>query len=126
MDIYGTDYPTPDGTCLRDYIHVRDLAQAHLLALQRLEGASFHYNLGNGKGYSVREVINTAREITGVDFEVRDTARREGDPARLVASSEAISRELGWQPEHPRLKDIIASAWDWHREHPAGYGPGIS
>lgn len=121
VEIYGTDYPTPDGTCIRDYIHVRDLAQAHLLALRHLDGASFHYNLGNGKGYSVREVIDTARSVTGADFEVRETGRRDGDPARLVAGSEAISRDLGWQPEQPSLSDIVASAWEWHREHPAGY-----
>lgn len=121
VEIYGTDYPTADGTCIRDYIHVRDLAQAHLLALRHLEGESFHFNLGNGQGYSVRDVIETAREVTGIDFEVRESGRRSGDPVVLVASSERIGRELGWKPEHPALKDIVASAWQWHREHPEGY-----
>ncbi|MBE0428501.1 MAG: UDP-glucose 4-epimerase GalE [Thermoleophilia bacterium] len=121
-EIYGTDYPTPDGTCIRDYIHVRDLAQAHLLALGRLEEESFHFNLGNGLGYSVRQVIETAREVTGIDFEVRETGRRAGDPAVLVASSERISEELGWRPEHPGLEEIVASAWEWHRTYPDGYG----
>jgi len=126
VEIYGTDYPTPDGTCVRDYIHVRDLAQAHLLALRHLGQQSIHYNLGNGTGYSVREVIDTAREVTGIDFAVRETGRREGDPAILVASSQAISQDLGWQPEHPALKDIVASAWKWHQNHPSGYGPEAS
>lgn len=122
IDIYGTDYPTPDGTCVRDYIHIRDLAQAHVLALRHLADESFHFNLGNGKGYSVREVIETAREVTGIDFAVREAGRREGDPATLVASSAAICRDLGWQPEHPALRDIVASAWEWHQARPDGYG----
>lgn len=122
IEIYGTDYDTPDGTCVRDYIHVRDLAQAHLLALKHLAGESFHFNLGNGRGYSVREVIETAREITGLDFKVRESGRRQGDPAFLVASSASISRELGFKPEHPALADIIQSAWQWHQSHPQGYG----
>lgn len=121
VEIYGTDYDTPDGTCIRDYIHVRDLAQAHLLALKHLDSRSFHFNLGNGRGYSVRQVIEAAREVTGVDFEVAETGRRHGDPTVLVASSEAISRELDWKPEHPDLKDIVASAWEWHQSHPDGY-----
>ncbi len=121
VEIYGTDYPTPDGTCIRDYIHVRDLAEAHLLALRRLDGESLHYNLGNGRGYSVREVIDTAREVTGVDFEVRETDRRHGDPAVLVASSDRIISELGWRPRNPSLESIVASAWRWHQGHPHGY-----
>lgn len=121
VEIYGTDYPTPDGTCVRDYIHVVDLARAHLLALKHLDDESFHFNLGNGRGYSVREVIETAHEVTGVDFEVSEVGRRSGDPAVLVASSEGITRELGWQPEHPALEDILASAWQWHQSHPNGY-----
>ncbi|MEW6019739.1 MAG: UDP-glucose 4-epimerase GalE [Pseudomonadota bacterium] len=122
IEIYGTDYPTGDGTCVRDYIHVRDLAQAHILALKHIGGESLHYNLGNGRGYSVRQVIDAAREVTGVDFGVVEGPRREGDPVVLVASSEAISRDLGWRPEHPDLADIIADAWEWHRSHPDGYG----
>ncbi|MHB1389911.1 MAG: UDP-glucose 4-epimerase GalE [Thermoleophilia bacterium] len=124
IEIYGTDYDTSDGTCVRDYIHVCDLAQAHMLALKHLAGESFHFNLGNGRGYSVREVIETAREITGIDFTVRESGRRQGDPAVLVASSAGISRELGWRPEHPQLAQIIRSAWEWHQAHPQGYGSG--
>lgn len=120
--IYGTDYPTDDGTCIRDYIHVVDLAQAHLMALERLDGGNLHYNLGNGRGYSVRRVIETARSVTGIDFKVVEAERRPGDAAVLVASSDRISREVGWQPKHPSLESIIASAWRWHSEHPEGYG----
>ncbi len=122
ITIYGTDYPTPDGTCIRDYIHVVDLAQAHLMALEHLDGGSLHYNLGNGRGYSVRQVIDAARTVTGVDFKVVESGRREGDAAVLVASSESIARDLGWEPEHPDLESIIASAWQWHSSHPQGYG----
>ncbi|MHB8857870.1 MAG: UDP-glucose 4-epimerase GalE [Thermoleophilia bacterium] len=121
VEIYGTDYPTADGTCVRDYIHVRDLADAHLLALRRLDGESLHYNLGNGRGYSVREVIETAREVTGIDFEVKEAGRREGDPVVLVAGSAKIVDELGWQPRNPSLEAIVASAWQWHSSHPGGY-----
>ncbi len=121
VEIYGCDYPTPDGTCIRDYIHVLDLVQAHLLALASLKDESLHYNLGNGRGYSVREVIETARRVTGSDFETRESGRRTGDPARLVASSDKISAELGWRPKHPDLEDIITSAWQWRRSHPGGY-----
>jgi UDP-glucose 4-epimerase len=121
--IFGTDYDTPDGTCIRDYVHVTDLAQAHILGLQRLERGedSAIYNLGNGSGYSVKEVIETARKVTGMEIVSIDSARRPGDPARLVASSEKISRELGWKPEYPDLKTIIETAWYWHRKHPKGY-----
>jgi len=121
VDIYGTDYPTPDGTCIRDYIHVHDLANAHLVALRNLDGRSYHYNLGNGKGYSVREVIDTARTVTGVDFTVNETPRRQGDPAVLVAGSGRIAEELGWRPDNPSLDSIVASAWQWHQSHPHGY-----
>ena len=120
--IYGTDYPTPDGTCIRDYIHIADLVSAHLLALEALgERDQLVYNLGNGNGYSVRQVIETARRVTGHPIPVVESPRRQGDAPRLVASSEKISRELGWTPQHPDLTDIITSAWDWHRTHPQGY-----
>jgi UDP-glucose 4-epimerase len=120
--IYGTDYPTPDGTCIRDYIHLADLASAHQLALDALgERDRLVYNLGSGTGYSVREVIETARAVTGHAIAAIESPRRPGDSARLVASSEKIRRELNWKPEHENLKDIIASAWEWHRTHPNGY-----
>ncbi len=121
VEIYGTDYPTPDGTCIRDFIHIEDLTEAHLLALRSLGESSPHYNLGNGRGYSVREVIETARKVTGRDIEVRESARRPGDPAALVASSDRIVAELSWQRRHPELEEIIATAWEWHRLHPRGY-----
>jgi len=122
IHIYGTDYPTPDGTCIRDYIHISDLIHAHLLSLDALkENDRLIYNLGNGAGYSVREVINTAREVTGHPIPTVETDRRPGDAPRLVASSAKIQNELGWKPVTPELKDIIASAWDWHRLHPGGY-----
>jgi UDP-glucose 4-epimerase len=121
-EIYGTDYPTPDGTCIRDYIHISDLVSAHLLALDRLrERDRLIYNLGSGNGYSVREVIETARQVTGHPIPVDELPRRPGDSARLVASSEKIKRELGWKPEHDNLHEIISSAWEWHRSHPNGY-----
>jgi UDP-glucose 4-epimerase len=114
--IYGTDYPTPDGTCIRDYIHVRDLADAHLLALAALEQKDrMIYNLGNGEGYSVRQVIEAARRVTGHPIPVEECPPREGDPAILVASSRKISRELGWRPRYPSLDEIIADAWQWHQ-----------
>jgi len=120
--IYGTDYPTPDGTCIRDYIHISDLVSAHLLALDGLsERDCLIYNLGSGNGYSVREVIETARQVTGHSIPVNELPRRPGDSARLVASSEKIKRELGWKPEHDNLHEIISSAWEWHRLHPHGY-----
>jgi UDP-glucose 4-epimerase len=122
--IYGADYETPDGTCIRDYIHVTDLAHAHVLALERLEerGHSGVYNLGNGNGYSVREVIETVRKLTGKKVASFEAPRRPGDPARLIASSEKISRELGWKPGCPDLETIVETAWQWHRNHPDGYG----
>jgi len=120
--IFGTDYPTPDGTCIRDYIHLSDLVSAHMLALDALaERDKMIYNLGSGAGYSVREVINTASVVSGVEIPVKEMERRAGDPARLVASSEKIRRELGWSPKHDRLEDIIGSAWAWHKGHPHGY-----
>jgi len=121
-NIYGTDYPTPDGTCIRDYIHIADLVSAHLLALDGLtDGNKLIYNLGSGNGYSVREVIETARQVTGHSIPVKELPRRPGDSARLVASSEKIKRELGWKPEHDDLHEIITSAWAWHKWHPKGY-----
>ncbi len=123
LSIYGSDYPTPDGTCVRDYIHVLDLAQAHLLALEALaERDRLIYNLGNGQGFSVRQVIETARRVTGRAITAVETARRPGDPAVLVASSQNIRRELGWQPKYPELEQIVRSAWEWHQRHPGGYG----
>jgi UDP-glucose 4-epimerase len=120
--IYGTDYPTSDGTCIRDYIHIADLVSAHLLALEGLkERDRLIYNLGSGTGYSVREVIETARQVTGHPIPVKELPRRPGDSARLVASSEKIRRDLGWKPEHDNLRDMIGSAWDWHKSHPSGY-----
>jgi UDP-glucose 4-epimerase len=122
VQIYGTDYPTSDGTCIRDYIHISDLVSAHLLALDGLgERDCLIYNLGSGNGYSVREVIETARRVTGHAIPAQELARRAGDSARLVASSEKIKRELGWKPEHTNLQEIISSAWEWHRSHPNGY-----
>jgi UDP-glucose 4-epimerase len=117
ITIYGEDYPTPDGTCIRDYIHVKDLAEAHLLALEAVgRGGQHIYNLGNGAGFSVREVIESARRVTGHPIPARVAPRRPGDPAVLIASSEKIGRDLGWQPRHNRLDDIIASAWEWHQK----------
>jgi len=123
ITVYGDDYPTPDGTCVRDYIHVVDLAQAHILAMEALDRlGSRTYNLGNGEGFSVLEVIETARRVTGHPIPHVIGPRRPGDPAVLIASSETIRRELGWQPRYPSLEDIMRSAWDWHRQHPHGYG----
>ena len=122
VTIFGDDYPTRDGTCIRDYIHVTDLAQAHILALHALDHGSRTYNLGNGLGYSVKEMIDAARQITGLPIKAEIGARRPGDPATLIASSETIKRELGWAPEFASLEAIIGTAWDWHRNHPQGYG----
>lgn len=120
--IYGTDYPTHDGTCIRDYVHVSDLASAHVLAVGALDQrGEMTYNLGNGQGYSVREVIETARAVTGHAIPASETARRPGDAPTLVASAEKINDELGWVPRFPDLKSIIASAWEWHSHHPNGY-----
>jgi UDP-glucose 4-epimerase len=121
--IFGTDYPTSDGTCVRDYVHVSDLATAHLLVLGALkEKERLIYNLGNGRGFSVREVIETVRKVTGHAIPAKESARRPGDPAVLVASSEKIKNELGWKPEYADLESIVRSAWDWRNAHPTGYG----
>jgi UDP-glucose 4-epimerase len=123
VQIYGTDYPTPDGTCIRDYIHIADLVSAHLLALDALgERDRLIYNIGTGEGYSVRQVVDAARRVTGHPLPAVEAPRRPGDSPRLVASPEKIRRELGWRPQHPSLDDVIASAWEWHRAHPQGYG----
>lgn len=120
--IYGTDYDTPDGTCIRDYIHVDDLCQAHLLALNRLdERAEQVYNLGNGQGYSVREVIETVQRVSSKDFKVVETDRRPGDPAVLTSDASKAKRELGWTCQKPSLETMVATAWQWHTEHPDGY-----
>ncbi len=121
VTIFGDDYPTHDGTCVRDYIHVIDLAQAHILALSALDEGSRSYNLGNGQGFTVKEVIETAREVTGHPIPAETSARRAGDPPVLIAGSENIRRELGWKPKYPNLRDIIESAWHWHKAHPNGY-----
>lgn len=123
VSIFGTDYPTPDGTCIRDYIHVCDLADAHVLAVETLGGGcqSNVYNLGNGNGFSVREVIRAAERVTGRPIPVRESDRRAGDPAVLVASSERIKRELGWRPRFTDLDEIVATAWRWHSAHPNGF-----
>ncbi len=122
--VFGTDYPTSDGTCIRDYIHVQDLAEAHILAMEALERGSNSatYNLGNGKGFSVLEVLQTARRITGKEIPEIPAERRPGDPAVLVASSDRIKRELGWNIQWPNLAEIIETAWTWHSSHPQGYG----
>jgi UDP-glucose 4-epimerase len=122
ITIFGDDYPTRDGTCVRDYIHVTDLAQAHILALEALDGGSRTYNLGNGQGFTVSEVIETCRQVTGHPIPAQVGPRRSGDPAVLVASSERIRRELGWSPRYPDLRTIVEHAWEWHRRHPHGYG----
>ena len=119
--VFGDDYPTRDGTCVRDYIHVVDLAQAHILALHALDQGSRTYNLGNGQGFTVKEVIETAREVTGHPIPAKVGPRRPGDPATLIASSEKIRRELGWEPRYPELRTIVETAWNWHRTHPHGY-----
>jgi UDP-glucose 4-epimerase len=123
VTIFGTDYDTRDGSCIRDYIHLLDIATAHLLALKHLDiPGSKAYNLGNGEGYSVIEVIETAKKVTGAEIPSRASPRRPGDPATLVASSSLAKSELGWQPKHPEMKAIIESAWRWQKKHPYGYG----
>jgi UDP-glucose 4-epimerase len=119
--IFGDDYPTRDGTCVRDYVHVLDLAQAHILALYALDKGSRVYNLGNGRGFTVKEVIEVAREVTGHPIPAEVGARRPGDPPELVASSDRIRQELGWEPRYPGLEEIVGSAWRWHQAHPNGY-----
>jgi UDP-glucose 4-epimerase len=120
VEIYGTDYKTPDGTCIRDYIHILDLADAHIRALDRAESGFF--NLGTGGGTSVREVIDCCRRVTGKEIAVREQPRRPGDPPRLIAASDKIRRELGWEPRFQNIEAIVRSAWDWHVRNPAGYG----
>ncbi len=122
IQIYGTDYPTPDGTCIRDYIHIEDLCRAHLLALEKLDqNNELIYNLGNGQGYSVREVIETVKQISGTNFKVVETDRRPGDPPILTSDATKVMTELEWKPQFPELEKIITTAWQWHNEHPDGY-----
>ena len=118
-EIYGTDYPTPDGTCLRDYVHVGDLAQAHILALN--PGANGFFNLGNGEGFSVREILRVCEQVSGVKIPVTEKPRRPGDPPKLVASAAKAIGELGWRPKHSKIEAIVQSAWRWHKDHPEGY-----
>jgi UDP-glucose 4-epimerase len=126
VTIYGDDYPTPDGTCVRDYVHVSDLSRAHLLALEALDRGSRTYNLGSGRGFSVREMIETAREVTGHPIPAVVGPRRPGDPAVLVAGSGRIRQELGWEPRFGELRRIVESAWEWHRAHPHGFAGAAS
>lgn len=122
LEVFGTDYPTPDGTCIRDYVHVDDLAEAHRLVLERLQpGAWLTYNVGTGTGHSVRQVIQTVEKVTSKKVPVKEGPRRAGDPAELVADSTSVQRELGWTPRFPDLESIVATAWNWHRRHPTGY-----
>ena len=118
-EIYGTDYPTPDGTCVRDYIHVVDLARAHILAVESSRQGI--YNLGTGEGCSVREIIQTCGRISGRPIKAMEKPRRPGDPPRLVASASKVRSELGWKPQFPKIEDMVASAWEWHKKHPDGY-----
>jgi UDP-glucose 4-epimerase len=124
VSIFGDDYATPDGTCIRDYLHVSDLADAHILALEMLRngGESNIYNLGSGKGFSVKEIIDVARKVTGHPIPAIVQKRRAGDPAVLIASSDKIKQQLGWKPKRDNLKTIIQTAWNWHQQHPNGYG----
>ena len=130
VSVFGSDYPTKDGSCIRDYIHVIDIARAHILALKNLQSSApsshpsvtFAYNLGNGEGYSVLEVIEMAKKVTGVNIPIKISARRSGDPAVLVASSNLVKTELSWEPAFPKLENIIESSWVWMKEHPDGYG----
>lgn len=125
ISIFGDDYPTPDGTAIRDYIHISDLSSAHLLALDHLRsgGASEFINLGNGSGYSVKEVVDCARKVTGREIKAETAPRRAGDPARLIANAAKAREVLGWTPEHPDLESIIESSWKWHQANPNGYTP---
>ena len=122
IEIFGADYDTPDGTCIRDYVHVQDLARAHIMGLEALQdGQSRVYNLGSGSGYSVREVIAAARKVTGHAIPSIESPRRAGDLPALIADSDKIGRELGWETQYNDLETIIATAWNWHRRHPRGY-----
>jgi UDP-glucose 4-epimerase len=117
IKIFGQDYPTPDGTCIRDYIHVADLAKAHLLAFTALDDRDkMIYNLGNGRGFTVRQVVESVRRVTGHPIPVEELPRRPGDPASLIASSVKIENDLGWKPEYQQLDDIVRSAWEWHQQ----------
>ena len=123
VSIFGTDYPTPDGTCVRDYVHIYDLAMAHLLVMEALKDReALAYNLGNGNGFSVKQLIEAARKVTGHPIPVVESPRRAGDPPVLVASSEKIGKELGWKPKYATLEAILQTAWEWHQAHPDGYG----
>lgn len=123
LNIFGADYATPDGTCVRDYVHVEDLALAHLLALDKLaDGAQLQFNVGTGGGYSIREVVQAAERVTGKKIACVEGPRRPGDPAELVASSAKIRKELGWKPRYPEIEGILETAWRWHKSHPKGYG----
>jgi UDP-glucose 4-epimerase len=123
IKVFGDDYPTEDGTCVRDYIHIEDLCSAHLLALEKLQSSSEQvYNLGNGKGYSVRQVIETVKKVSGKNFKVTIVPRREGDPAVLTADAAKARKTLGWKVKFPELEKIVETAWKWHSEHPNGYG----
>jgi len=122
VQIYGTDYPTPDGTCIRDYIHIEDLCRAHLLALEKLDqNSELIYNLGNGQGYSVKEVIETVKKVSGKNFKVVEAGRRSGDPPVLTSDATKAKTELGWKTQFPEMEKIIETAWRWHNEHPDGY-----
>ena len=122
IKIFGTDYDTPDGTCIRDYIHIDDLCRAHLLVLNKLgQNRELIYNLGNGKGFSVREVIETVKKVSGKDFKVVETARRPGDAPILTSNATKVRKELGWKTEKPELEEMVSSAWKWHSEYPDGY-----
>jgi UDP-glucose 4-epimerase len=125
VQIFGTDYPTPDGTAVRDYIHIEDLAAAHLLALEGAQAGTHRiFNLGNGNGFSVREVIDAARAVTGCEIPVVEAPRRAGDPPMLVAASGRIRAELGWEPRKPALSDMVADAWSFAQVRPRGYATG--
>ena len=122
VNVYGLEYPTQDGSCIRDYVHVMDIAGAHVLALAKIDGLSDRiYNLGNAKGYSVLEVVETARRVIGINITVKQCPARSGDPAALVASSNRAAKELGWKSEYSDLENIIKSAWQWLKRHPNGY-----
>jgi len=122
ITLFGTDYPTPDGTCIRDYVHVEDLVSAHVLGIEALSGGEANfYNLGIGRGYSVKEILYAAENVTGKEIPVIFGSRREGDPARLFADSGKVQRELGWKPQHRDIEEVVASAWHWHTKHPDGY-----
>ncbi|MDR0327072.1 MAG: UDP-glucose 4-epimerase GalE [Planctomycetaceae bacterium] len=127
ITVFGTDYPTPDGTCIRDYVHVNDLADAHVLGIESLvSGDARFYNLGIGRGYSVKEILDAAKKVTGKEIPVKLGDRREGDPARLFANSDKVQRELSWKPVHIDVENVIASAWHWHTSHPEGFALPLS